>query len=142
MVDLESRRPKIHEDAQQQKTSPTAHAVLVVDDEPAILRLLSVALRGSGYDVLTAADAETAWDIVKSVKPRLILSDIRMPGMDGLELARRIRVDPDLNEVYIYLMSAYSPPSLAPSDGFISKPFDIEEVMATVGAFMEESEDS
>jgi DNA-binding response OmpR family regulator len=65
--------------------------VLVVDDEPDAVELLQEFLAAKGYDVLTAADGEAALQIVRAARPHLILLDVRMPGMNGLEALRRIR---------------------------------------------------
>ncbi len=115
----------------------TAYSILVVDDEPAIVRLLSIVLRGSGYEVETAPDAETAWEIVRASKPKLIISDIRLPGMDGTELANKIRTTPDLADTPIILMSAYGDPTARIADAFVGKPFDIDELLDTVTRFMQ-----
>ena len=65
--------------------------VLVVDDEPQITRVLKTVLSSHGYDVHTAADGESAWADFKAWDPNLVITDLRMPHMDGVELCRRIR---------------------------------------------------
>ncbi len=68
-----------------------ANRLLVVDNEPKLLRAVAVDLRGEGYDVTTARSGNEALISVAQKTPDLIVSDIRMPGMDGYELARRLR---------------------------------------------------
>jgi two-component system phosphate regulon response regulator PhoB len=66
-------------------------AALIVDDEPAILRLVAMVLRELGFETLTATDAETAAQLLKSSRPDLVVTDVRLPGISGVELARRIK---------------------------------------------------
>jgi CheY-like chemotaxis protein len=87
--------------------------------------------------VQTAPDAETALEIVNASKPRLIISDIRLPGMDGTDLANKLRTDPDLADIPIVLMSAYGDITARVADAFLGKPLDIEEVLETVSQFIQ-----
>ena len=103
-------------------------AALIVDDEPAILRLVAMVLSELGFETLTARDAETAAELLKSSKPDLIVTDVRLPGMDGVELARRIKTSRRLKTTPVLLMSAYSEPPHHHGDGFIAKPFHISEL--------------
>ncbi len=102
--------------------------VLVVDDEPAILRVIAFVLRDMGCETYTAGDAERALDLLRSVRPKLIIADVKLPGMSGVELARRVKADEDLCSVPVLLMSAYGEPVFHPGDGFLPKPFDLEEL--------------
>lgn len=65
--------------------------ILVVDDEPQITRVLRTSLASQGYDIRVANDGETALEIVKDWTPDLVITDLSMPNMDGLELCRRLR---------------------------------------------------
>ena len=65
--------------------------ILVVDDEPQITRVLRTSLSSQGYDIRVANDGETALEIMKDWTPDLVITDLSMPNMDGLELCRRLR---------------------------------------------------
>jgi len=112
--------------------------VLVVDDDPFIARLLEIELRASGYDVAIASDGKQALDLVNDRIPALILADVMMPNMDGLELTRRIRADARTAPVSIILLTArgLSADKLAGlsvgADDYIVKPFDTPELLARI----------
>jgi len=76
--------------------------LLAVDDEPQIIRVLRTALASQGYEVRTAVDGESALTSFAEWRPQLVVSDLRMPRMDGLELCRRIRA---VSNVPIIMMS-------------------------------------
>jgi len=104
--------------------------ILIVDDNPINLKLIRVLLAGEGYEVRTAAAAEEALDLLKDFRPRLILMDIQLPGMDGLELTRRIKADPATQKTSILALTAYAMKGdeekalAAGCDGYITKPID------------------
>jgi DNA-binding response OmpR family regulator len=76
--------------------------VLVVDDEPDAVELLTEFLTGKGYDVVTASNGEEALQRVKEDRPHLILLDVRMPGMSGLEVLRRVReIDQEVGVIMV-----------------------------------------
>jgi CheY-like chemotaxis protein len=107
-----------------------APVVLVVDDNPTNLKLIAYLLQAKGYDVHTATDAEHALEQVASVHPSLILMDLQLPGMDGLELTRRLKADPATNQIVIIAVTAYAMKGdeerarEAGCDGYIPKPVD------------------
>src|SRR5205807_5973224 len=89
--------------------SPMAGApILIVDDNPVNLKLVRVLLATEGYDVRTAADAEEAVAVLQTFRPRLILMDIQLPGMDGLELTRRLKSDPATRDAIVVALTAYA----------------------------------
>lgn len=106
--------------------------VLVVDDEPGVRRLLDIVFRETGWTVREAPDAETALRMVEELDPDVVLTDVRLPGMDGTELAERIRNDGHNHHARVILMSAYGKPRRARSETFLPKPFDLEDVIETV----------
>lgn len=106
--------------------------VLVVDDNAQNLKLVRVLLRTEGYDVRTAVDAEEALGELEAFTPRLILMDLQLPGMDGLELTRKLKADPARRDIAIIAVTAYAMKGdeekarAAGCDGYVAKPIDIE----------------
>ena len=104
--------------------------ILIVDDNPVNSRLASLTLELAGHEVRTAGNAEEALATLETYRPRLILMDIQMPGMDGLELTRRLKADPRFNGTTILAMTSYAMTGDeqkaldAGCDGYISKPID------------------
>jgi CheY-like chemotaxis protein len=112
--------------------------ILVVDDNPANLKLARVLLSGEGYEVRTAGDAAEALVVLETFRPRLILMDLQMPGMDGFELTRRLKATPAHRDVVILALTAYAMKGdeekarEAGCDGYISKPIDTRSLPAQV----------
>lgn len=104
--------------------------VLIVEDTPVNLKLTRILLRNEGYDVHTAADAEQAVEMLGTLLPDVILVDIQLPGMNGLQLTRHIRRDPRLHGVVVIAVTASAMKGDeykaldAGCDAFISKPID------------------
>src|SRR5690242_9565986 len=115
-----------------------AETVLVVDDAPANLKLTELVLAGAGYDIQTARDAEEALTMLRDIRPRAVLTDLHLPGIDGLELARRLRADPATQDSVILAVTASALRSdeqsavAAGFDGFIVKPYDTRKLSAIV----------
>jgi DNA-binding response OmpR family regulator len=109
--------------------------ILVVDDDPAILRLLSTNLKARGYEVSTATDGEECLDAVQSDFVSLIILDIMMPRLDGVETCRRIR---EWSDVPIIILSARGDEKdkvkclELGADDYLTKPFGIAELLARV----------
>ncbi|HEY7216464.1 MAG TPA: response regulator [Thermoanaerobaculia bacterium] len=120
-------------------------AILIVDDNPVNLKLVRVLLASQGYEVRTAGDAEEALAVLRELTPRLILMDIQLPGMDGLELTRRLRADPAMRGVVILGLTAYAMKGdqekvlAAGCDGYISKPIDTRKFPQLVAEYLEKS---
>ena len=115
---------------------PTAK-ILVIDDEPSILEVVSAYLRNEGYQVLTARDGASGLKAARAFKPDLLVLDIMLPGMDGLELLTRLRRESD---AYVILLTARSEEtdkivglSLG-ADDYLTKPFSPRELVARVKA--------
>jgi CheY-like chemotaxis protein len=112
--------------------------ILIVDDNPQNLKLAKVILAAEGYQVKTAIDAEDALRILEAFTPRLILMDLQLPRMDGLELTRRLEADPARREIIIIALTAYAMKGddqkafAAGCDGYISKPLDIDALPQVV----------
>lgn len=111
--------------------------ILVVDDEPQITRVLRTALSSQGYDIRVANDGETALEIMKDWTPDLVITDLSMPNMDGLELCRRLRLS---TKIPIIVLSVKGEERTkvqaldAGADDYVTKPFGIEELLARVRA--------
>jgi len=102
---------------------------LVVDDEPTICRLIATVLRSNGWETITAPDAETAIEMLESQAPDVIITDIRLPGADGVEFAERVKADERFSEVPLAFISAWeAPPRFdePPPVTYFRKPFDVE----------------
>jgi two-component system, OmpR family, KDP operon response regulator KdpE len=115
--------------------SPTR--ILVVDDERQITRVLRTTIDSQGYDVRVANDGDTALEIMKNWNPNLVITDLAMPNMDGLELCRRVRLT---SKVPIIVLSVRGQERTkvqaldAGADDYVTKPFGIGELLARVRA--------
>ncbi len=119
-------------------TSTPAARILIVDDTPANIQLLSELLLKQGYDTRTALNGEIALKVASFDPPDLILLDINMPGMDGYEVCQRLKADEELNGIPVLFISALEDTKdkvrafEAGGLDFITKPFQFEEVNARV----------
>ena len=104
--------------------------ILIVDDNPVNMKLIRILLTGEGYDVRIAADAKEALEVLTEVHPSLILMDIQLPGIDGLELTRRLKAEPTTRDITIVGLTAYAMKGdeerilAAGCDGYLAKPID------------------
>jgi len=111
--------------------------ILVVDDEPQIRRVMRTALAAQGYAVAEAKSGEEALDRVRDERPDLILLDVNMPGMDGLEACREIRGSSDVPIVMLTVRNSERDKVNAldaGADDYVVKPFGIEELLARIRA--------
>jgi CheY-like chemotaxis protein len=106
------------------------NSIRVVDDNPMNVRLLDALLTNGGYDVRSAGDALHALEILEELSPEMILVDLQLPGMDGLELVRLLRADARTKEVPIVAVTAYAMKGdgeralSAGCDGYVTQPID------------------
>lgn len=111
--------------------------ILVVDDEPQITRVLRTALTAQGYDIRVANDGEMALEIMKDWAPNLIITDLSMPQLDGVQLCRRVRA---VSQVPILVLSVRDQERQkiealdAGADDYVTKPFSMNELLARVRA--------
>jgi len=114
--------------------------ILVIDDEPYILRSLSYLLQREGYTVETAVNGAEGLQRVRSLRPPLVFLDIMMPHMDGVEVSRRLRDDPLTADIPIIAMSAQnrlaSTAGLMPINDRLRKPFEVEDLYATIARWI------
>ncbi|MCP5053205.1 MAG: response regulator [bacterium] len=112
---------------------------VVVDDDPKIVSMAEKALQRMGFEVFTAENGAMALTLVRVQKPHLLVSDILLPGMDGVELCKTIKEDPELSHIKVIMVTGvYNEMSFklqmdCPADGFIEKPLDINKLEKLVG---------
>ena len=121
----------------------TGPRVLVVDDNALNVELVAFVLGAGGFEVDSAADAGLALARIATAPPDLILMDIQMPGMDGLELTRRLKAEPSTRRIVVVAFTAYAMKGDAARmrdagcDGYLSKPIDVATFAAQVRALLE-----
>lgn len=109
--------------------------ILIIDDEPSIVNLVSAYLKPEGYEVYTASDGLAGLKAAKAYKPDLVLLDIMLPGMDGMELLTRLRRESD---VYVILLTARTEETdkviglSVGADDYVTKPFSPRELVARI----------
>ena len=111
--------------------------ILVIDDEPTIVNLVQAYLKPEGYEVFTATDGPSGLKAVRAFKPDLVVLDVMLPGMDGLELLSRLRRE---SQVYVILLTARTEETdkivglSVGADDYVTKPFSPRELVARVKA--------
>jgi DNA-binding response OmpR family regulator len=117
---------------------PGPALILVADDDPVIVRLLQVNFKLEGYDVETAAHGEEALNKARDLRPALILLDVMMPGVDGWEVARRLKADDGTKDIPVLFLSARAQEEdrrrgleLGVTE-YVTKPFDPGELIGLV----------
>ena len=111
--------------------------ILVIDDEPSIVNLVTAYLKPEGYEVYTASDGETGLKAARAFKPDLIVLDVMLPGMDGVELLTRLRRE---SNVYVIMLTARTEETdkivglTVGADDYVTKPFSPRELTARVKA--------
>lgn len=119
-----------------------ASSVLVVDDDPMFCEVVREILRLHGIEVHMSYSAEDAMWVMTSVTPDLILTDIMMPEVDGVEFVQRVRAQPAWSAIPTVLVSAKprrevaTAAAAAGADGYLSKPFSIKELRETVAPYL------
>jgi DNA-binding response OmpR family regulator len=118
---------------------PRKDYVLVVDDDRHVLRMMELVLEIEGYKVLTAVDGKAALEAFDNQSPELVLLDVRMPGIDGYTVCRRIR---EFSQVPIIMITAKAEVEEkaegldAGADDYITKPFSVRELTARIKAVL------
>ncbi len=114
-----------------------AAKILVIDDEPSVLSLVTAYLKAEGYEYSTAVDGPSGLKIARTFKPDLIVLDVMLPGMDGIELLTQLRRESD---VYVILLTARSDETdkivglSVGADDYLTKPFSPRELVARIKA--------
>ncbi|HSG44404.1 MAG TPA: response regulator transcription factor [Anaerolineales bacterium] len=111
--------------------------ILVIDDEPSITNLVSAYLKPEGYEVFVASDGNAGLKAVRAFKPDLVILDVMLPGIDGIELLSRLRRESD---VYVIMLTAKTEETdkivglSVGADDYVTKPFSPRELVARVKA--------
>jgi CheY-like chemotaxis protein len=117
--------------------------ILIVDDTPVNLKLTRILLANEGYRVRTAASAEEALELLRTYRPDLILADIQLPGMDGLEMTRRIKHDDHTKDITVVALTAFAMKGdeqralQAGCDGYITKPIETRTLGETIRKYLD-----
>ena len=118
-----------------------AKKILIVDDEPDLIKVTTYRLKKMGYDVVTGVTGQEALDLIRSERPDLVLLDLRLPVIDGLEVCRKVKADEELKHIPIILFTA-STNAIANNvkdvgaDGYLIKPFSGEQLAAELKKFL------
>jgi CheY-like chemotaxis protein len=119
------------------------HSILIVDDNESNLELMEAILDAENYHVKTAQDAEQALKVLETFEPGLILMDIQLPEMDGLELTRLLKRDPIRCHITIVALTAYAMKGdeekarAAGCDGYVTKPIDTRALPKLIAGLLE-----
>jgi len=114
------------------------HSLLLVDDDPEILTLLQVKLKGQPFKIFTAVEGETAMSIVRTERPDLIVLDVNLPGLSGLEICRALKADKNTQEIPIIMLSARGEEIDRVlglefgADDYVTKPFSPQELILRI----------
>ena len=114
--------------------------VLIVEDNPANMKLATFLLESAGHTVLSATDAEAGMTLARGERPNLILMDIQLPGMDGLEATALLKRDDATSAIPVIALTALAMKGdeerirAAGCDGYVAKPMDYQDFLATIAA--------
>ena len=120
--------------------------VMVVEDEADIRRVIELNLLAEGYNVKVAADGNEGLEVIRSIKPDLVLLDLMLPGKDGLDICREMKADPSLTDIPVIIVSARGEEQDViiglglGADDYICKPFRVGELVARVKAAFRRAE--
>jgi CheY-like chemotaxis protein len=119
--------------------------ILIVDDNPLNLKLEKRLLEIEQYQVLTAKNSEETFELLNRFHPRLILMDFQLPGMDGVDLTKKIKAEPRHKDTVILMVTSYdqqgdeAKAKAAGCDGYITKPIDIQTFAGIVSSYLHRS---
>ncbi len=122
-----------------------AERILIVDDEAAIREMIAIALDMAGFEVLEAEDAQQAHHLIVDERPSLVLLDWMLPGISGLELARRLKRDESTQEIPVIILTAKGEEDNkiqgleSGADDYITKPFSTRELLSRIKAVLRRS---
>ena len=114
------------------------YSVVVADDDSFLRQLVSATLAGAEYDIAEAADGDEALELIRERRPHLALLDVQMPGLNGLEVCRQVRADPDLRQIGVILLtgSVFAEDRelgrRVGADAYLTKPFSPLQLLETI----------
>ena len=120
--------------------------ILIVDDEPHIVQMLDINVRNHGYASICATDGEQALEYVHTYHPDVVLLDVMMPKMDGIEVCRRLKTDPSTRSIPVIMVSAKSEEHdrieglKGGADDYVTKPFNLQELFLRIAAALRQVE--
>ncbi len=120
----------------------TNEPILIVDDNPMNLKLEKRLLEVEGYQVLTARNADETLRLLERFQPKLILMDFQLPGMDGLELTKKVRENPGSKNAVILMVTSYDQQGdearakAAGCDGYLTKPLDTKVLPSVIAEYL------
>lgn len=116
--------------------------ILIVDDNEVNLRLAHWLLSSEGFTVRVAKDAEEAFGVLHDFRPRLILMDLQMPGMDGLTATRKLKSDPETRDILVVALTAFAMSGdreralEAGCEGYVTKPIDTRTLPGLISGYL------
>jgi two-component system cell cycle response regulator DivK len=122
--------------------------ILIVEDNPANIKLATTVLEHAGYRVLCTDSATDAIAIAQTQLPQLILMDIQLPGMSGLDATRQLKTEPATVDIPVIALTAFAMKGdeerilNAGCDGYIAKPFDYKDLLARVKAMIDDAQET
>jgi len=123
-------------------------SVLVVEDTPVNLKVVKILLSRHGFDVRTASTAEEALEVLRQFRPELILTDVQLPGMSGLDLTRKLKSDPATRDIMVLALTAFAMRGdekkayEAGCDGYITKPIDTRTFPTLIRHYLEHGQEA
>jgi CheY-like chemotaxis protein len=120
--------------------------ILYIEDNPSNMLLVRRIIEAEGYEMLEATDGETGWDTIVRERPDFILMDLYLPGIDGLELTRIVKSDPQLQSIPIIALTAHGDVEVeeaarrAGCDGFLHKPANVQQIRDTIRQYLGSSQ--
>lgn len=123
-------------------SSQTAKRILVVEDNELNMKLLNDVLEAHGYDVLTTGEGAVAFVWARQYRPDLILMDLQLPDMSGLEVTRQLKADPDTSSIPIVAVTAFAMAGDEKKalehgcDGYVAKPINLRNFLDLIAAFV------
>lgn len=115
--------------------------ILIVDDEEDLVKVTTFRLKSLGYNVAAGVNGQEALDLIKEKRPDLVLLDLRLPVMDGRDVCKAVKADPELKDIPIVMFTASTEQisvqaKEAGADGFLVKPFEQEQLIAVLDKFL------